>query len=385
MNHFPFLLIFAGIMVVLWARAVARASSKRSPQSSRKSVWSQQAPPAVVQAAKIESLGLTALVQQRNASDASRNYNSTTEVHMNPVSAVIFIIFIGGAVLSRLAGMPIGVTVVLALIGVFLGYSVKMAQQWERAVILRLGKLHAVKGPGLFILVPIFDQVATWIDQRIRTTEVNAEQALTRDTVPVNVDAIVFWMVHDAERAALEIADYVSAVQRVAQTSLREMIGSSVLSELLSDRKSADAALKEVIGAKTAEWGVTVNSVEIRDVAIPDNLQDAMSRQAQAEREKQARVTLGAAEEEVAQKFVNAARLYATNPEALQLRAMNIIYETTKERGATILMPTSMVDAMNPGAAAFALNMARIDSGKQPTPDATPSGTSVPQVPRAGG
>ncbi len=156
---------------------------------------------------------------------------------MNPISAVIFIIFIGGAVLSRLADMPISVTVVLALIGIFLGYSVKMAQQWERAVILRLGKLHAVKGPGLFILVPIFDQVATWIDQRIRTTEVNAEQALTKDTVPVNVDAIVFWMVHDAERAALEIADYVSAVQRVAQTSLREMIGSSVLSELLSERK----------------------------------------------------------------------------------------------------------------------------------------------------
>jgi regulator of protease activity HflC (stomatin/prohibitin superfamily) len=293
---------------------------------------------------------------------------------MNPISALVFIVFIGGAVLARLADMPIAVTIVLALIGIFLGYSIKMAQQWERAVILRLGKLHAVKGPGLFILIPVFDAVATWVDQRIRTTEVNAEQALTKDTVPVNVDAIVFWMVHDPERAALEIADYVSAVQRVAQTSLREMIGSSVLSELLSERKTADATLKEVIGSKTAEWGVTVNSVEIRDVAIPDNLQDAMSRQAQAEREKQARVTLGSAEEEVAQKFVNAARLYAASPEALQLRAMNIIYETTKERGATILMPSSMVDAMNPGAAAFALNMAKTDAAR-PT-------TSVPQVPR---
>src|SRR5579863_6722886 len=379
MRHFPFILIFAGMMIVLWARAVARGAAKKSTPSSGRSPWGQP-PPVVVQAAKIDSLAIATLVQQRKASDTIRTNNSNTEVHMNPVSAVIFIIFIGGAVLSRLAGMPISVTVVLALIGVFLGYSVKMAQQWERAVILRLGKLHAVKGPGLFILVPILDQVATWIDQRIRTTEVNAEQALTRDTVPVNVDAIVFWMVHDAERAALEIADYISAVQRVAQTSLREMIGSSVLSELLSDRKSADAALKEVIGAKTAEWGVTVNSVEIRDVAIPDNLQDAMSRQAQAEREKQARVTLGAAEEEVAQKFVNAAKLYASSPEALQLRAMNIIYETTKERGATILMPTSMVDAMNPGAAAFALNMARIDSGKQQAPDAP--ATSVPQVPK---
>jgi len=296
---------------------------------------------------------------------------------MNPISAVIFIIFVGGAVLSYLAHMPMGLTILLALIGIFLGYSVKMAQQWEKAVILRLGKLHSVKGPGLFILVPIVDQVAMWIDQRIRTTEFGAEQALTRDTVPVNVDAIIFWMVHDAERAALEIADYNSAVQRVAQTSLREMIGSTVLSDLLADRKRADAALKEVIGAKTAEWGVTVNSVEIRDVAIPAQLQDAMSRLAQAEREKQARVTLGAAEEEVAQRFVNAAKLYASSPEALQLRAMNIIYETTKERGATILMPTAMVDAMNPG---LALALAGKAAGlQQPAPSA-----SVPQVPRGG-
>jgi regulator of protease activity HflC (stomatin/prohibitin superfamily) len=298
---------------------------------------------------------------------------------MNAVSALIFIIFVGGAVLTYVAHMPIAITIVLALIGIFLGYSVKMAQQWERAVILRLGKLHAVKGPGLFILVPIFDQIAVWIDQRIRTSEFSAEQALTRDTVPVNVDAIVFWMVHNPEHAALRIADYNSAVQRMAQTSLREMIGSSTLSALLSERKEADANLKQVIGAKIAEWGVTVNSVEIRDIAIPANLQDAMSRQAQAERERQARVILGQAEEDVAQKFVNAAKLYAQNPEALQLRAMNIIYETTKERGITILMPSSMVDAMNPGAAAFALNMARNDAGR-PAPAAPPSGTSVPSA-----
>ena len=296
---------------------------------------------------------------------------------MNAISALIFVVFLGGALLSYAAHMPLAVTIVLALIGIFLGYSVKMAQQWERAVILRLGKLRAVKGPGLFILVPIIDQVTVWIDQRIRTSEFSAEQALTRDTVPVNVDAIVFWMVHDPERAALEIADYNSAVQRVAQTSLREMIGSSPLSDLLSERKEADATLKQVIGAKTAEWGVTVNSVEIRDVAIPANLQDAMSRQAQAERETQARVTLGAAEEEVAQRFVNAAKLYAQSPEALQLRAMNIIYETTKERGATILMPSSMVDAMNPGAAAFAMNMARIDGARAvASPAPPPAGTA---------
>jgi len=280
---------------------------------------------------------------------------------MNPISALVFLVFLGAAALSVLARLPVAVPVALAILGLLLGNSIKMAQQWERAVILRLGKLQAIKGPGLFILVPIIDAVTTWIDQRIRTTAVNAEQALTKDTVPVNVDAIVFWMVHDAERAALEIVDYASAVQRVAQTSLREMIGSSLLSELLSERAHADAMLRDAIGAKTAEWGVTVNSVEIRDVAIPATLQDAMSRQAQAEREKQARVILGSAEEEVAQKFVNAAKLYATSPQALQLRAMNIIYETTKERGATILMPSSMVDAMNPGAAAFALNMAKND------------------------
>jgi regulator of protease activity HflC (stomatin/prohibitin superfamily) len=308
---------------------------------------------------------------------------------MNAISTVIFLVFLGAAGLSVPAHMSLAVTIGLVVVGLFLGYSIKMAQQWERAVVLRLGKLHAVKGPGLFILVPIIDQVAMWIDQRIRTTAVNAEQALTMDTVPVNVDAIVFWMVHDPQRAALQIADYSSAVERVAQTSLREMIGSSVLSALLSERKEADATLKDVIGSKTADWGVTINSVEIRDVAIPANLQDAMSRQAQAEREKQARVILGSAEEEIAQKFVNAAKLYAQNPEALQLRAMNIIYETTKERGATILMPTSMVDAMNPGAAAFALNMARNDAAKpQPAPAPPPPSvppTSVPRVPRSDG
>ena len=382
-ENFRFIGIFVLLFVAWRWLAAAMKSSQRNGKTNFSGPWNAPAPASVRRAMAVDSLGLTSAIRAsaiRAAQQKSQDtvfQQSQTEVHMNPISALVFIVFVGGAVLSHLAGLPIGITIVLALTGIFLGYSIKMAQQWERAVILRLGKLQAVKGPGLFILIPIVDAVATWIDQRIRTTEVNAEQALTKDTVPVNVDAIVFWMVHDAERAALEIADYNSAVQRVAQTSLREMIGSSVLSELLSERKTADANLKEVIGAKTAEWGVTVNSVEIRDVAIPDNLQDAMSRQAQAEREKQARVILGSAEEEVAQKFVNAAKLYASSPEALQLRAMNIIYETTKERGATILMPTSMVDAMNPGAAAFALNMARTDAG-QPA-------ASVPSVPRKDG
>jgi regulator of protease activity HflC (stomatin/prohibitin superfamily) len=237
----------------------------------------------------------------------------------------------------------------IALSAVLTPTSLLMADQWEKAVVLRLGKLHAIRGPGLFFVVPFIDAVAVWLDQRIQTTEFNAEQALTADTVPANIDAILFWQVHDPEKAALEITNYQQAILRVAQTSLREMIGASPLSALLADRKKADKLLQEEIGRKTAEWGVAAISVEIRDVSIPAALQEAMSRQAQAEREKAARVLLGSAEEEIAQKFLAAANTYAKNPAALQLRAMNIIYETTKERGATILIPSGMVDAMNPG------------------------------------
>jgi regulator of protease activity HflC (stomatin/prohibitin superfamily) len=230
-----------------------------------------------------------------------------------------------------------------------------MANVWQKFVILRMGKLQSVKGAGLFVIIPVIDTVVAIIDGRIQTTAFNAEQALTKDTVPVNVDAIIFWHVHDAEKAALAITNYREAIDRVAQTSLREMIGSSMLAALLSDRKEADEQLKDEIGRKTAPWGISVSSVEIRDVAIPVALQDAMSRQAQAEREKQARVILGSAEAAIAGKFVEAAAIYAGHPVALQLRAMNIIYETTKERGATILMPTSMVDSLNPAVATLGL------------------------------
>jgi len=238
---------------------------------------------------------------------------------------------------------------VLLLFAALTPVSLLMAKQWEKAVVLRFGKLHGIRGPGLFFIIPFVDNVTAWIDQRIQTIEFNAEQALTKDTVPANIDAILFWQVHDPERAALEITDYRSAILRVAQTSLREMIGASPLSALMSERKLADQKLKDEIGRKTADWGVSAISVEIRDVAIPSALQDAMSRQAQAEREKEARVILGSAEQLVAQKFLEAANIYAQNPAALQLRAMNIIYESTKERGATILIPSAMVDCMNPG------------------------------------
>ena len=272
----------------------------------------------------------------------------------SPSGIIAFIMFAAAAgafYWASMHEMPLfyGLGVVLALIGLLTPLSLQIANQWERAVVLRLGRLEGIRGPGMFFIVPFIDVVTVWIDQRIQTTEFNAEQALTRDTVPTNIDAILFWQVHDPERAALEITDYRQAIGRVAQTSLREMIGSSPLTILLSDRKNADVLLKEEIGRKTAGWGITVISVEIRDVAIPDALQDAMSRQAQAEREKEARVILGAAELEIAQKFLDAANIYAGNPAALQLRAMNIIYETTKERGATILIPTMMVDSMNAG------------------------------------
>ena len=271
-----------------------------------------------------------------------------------PAALLMAVLILAGA-LSVAAGASSGnlaffwFAAILFISGVLVPMSLKMANQWERAVVLRLGRLEGVKGPGMFWIIPFIDDVTAWLDQRIQTTEFNAEQALSKDTVPVDVDAVVFWQIHDAERAALEITDYRSAISRVAQTSLREMVGSSLLSTLLSDRKRGDELLREEIGRKTADWGVTAISVEIRDIGVPAALQDAMSRVAQAQREAAARIHLGQAELEVAQKFVEAADIYARSPTALQLRAMNIIYETTKERGATILMPTAMVDAMNPG------------------------------------
>ncbi|MGN8159576.1 slipin family protein [Salinisphaera sp. RV14] len=285
---------------------------------------------------------------------------------MNPITLFCVALCIAAAaaagfwVSPYLAGVFVLAAVVVAL-------SLKMANVWQKFVILRMGKLQSVRGEGLFAIIPVMDTVVAVIDQRIQTTGFNAEQALTRDTVPVNVDAIIFWHVHDAEKAALAITNYRQAIDQVAQTSLREMIGSSMLAALLSDRKDADEQLKLEIGAKTAPWGITVSSVEIRDVAIPEALQDAMSRQAQAEREKQARVILGSAEAAIAGKFVEAAQTYAGHPQALQLRAMNIIYETTKERGATILIPSAMVDSLNPSSATLAFALA---GQAVPNPDA---------------
>ncbi len=276
---------------------------------------------------------------------------------MNPITSFLVFLCLVAAIV---VGYFIDPYLACALVAVaaVIGASLKMANAWQKFVVLRMGKLQSVKGAGLFAIIPVIDTVIAVIDSRIQTTAFNAEQALTRDTVPVNVDAIIFWHVLDAEKAALAITNYREAINQVAQTSLREMIGSSMLTALLSDRKEADEQLKVAIGAKTAPWGISVSSVEIRDVAIPEALQDAMSRQAQAEREKQARVILGSAEAAIAGQFVEAANIYEGHPWALQLRAMNIIYETTKERGATILMPSSMVDSLNPSAATLAFALA---------------------------
>jgi regulator of protease activity HflC (stomatin/prohibitin superfamily) len=248
-----------------------------------------------------------------------------------PAALLAFLLFVLAAICAEEAVRNgvfalFWVAGVFVLLGVLTPMSLKMANQWERAVVLRLGRLHSVQGPGMFFILPFMDDVSAWLDQRIQTTEFNAEQALSKDTVPVDVDAVVFWQIHDPERAALEITDYRSAISRVAQTSLREMVGSSLLSSLLADRKQGDELLREEIGRKTADWGVTAISVEIRDIGVPSALQDAMSREAQAQREAAARIHLGQAEQLVAQKFVEAAEIYARSPAALQLRAMNIIY-----------------------------------------------------------
>ena len=235
------------------------------------------------------------------------------------------------------------------LLGLVLMPAPRIAQQWDRAVVLRFGRFVGLRGPGLFWITPFVDRVSTWIDQRTITTSFAAEQTLTSDTVPVNVDAVLFWMVHDAEKAALEVQDYEQAVSWAAQTALRDIIGRTTLTELLRGRERIETELQQLIDQRSNPWGVTVSSVEMRDVVIPGALQDAMSREAQAAREKQARIILGQAELEIAHSFQEAAKSYHDNPTALHLRAMNMLYEGLKEKGALMLIPSSAVESMGMG------------------------------------
>ena len=250
-----------------------------------------------------------------------------------------------------------------ALLGAGLGWlislSPRVARQWERAVVLRLGRYVGLRGPGLFWIVPLMDTVSSWIDQRVITTSFAAEQTLTLDTVPVNVDAVLFWMVHDPEKAALEVQDYRQAVSWAAQTGLRDIIGRTPLTELLKGRERIEADLQKLIDARSNPWGVTVQSVEMRDVVIPESLQDAMSREAQAAREKQARIILGEAEVEIAQLFEQASQAYIKNPTALHLRAMNILYEGIKEKGALMLVPSTAVESLGMGGLLGAASLQR--------------------------
>jgi len=267
----------------------------------------------------------------------------------NIISVFVFLGFAGAGALNAVAirhPLPI---VPWIIAGIIAAQSPKIAQQWERAIVLRLGRFHAMRGPGLFWILPFIDTVSAWIDQRTITTSFAAEQTLTSDTVPVNVDAVLFWMVHDPKKAALEVQYYSGAVSWAAQTALRDIIGRTGLTDLLRGREKIEHELQQLIDARSNPWGITVQSVEMRDVVIPNALQDAMSREAQAAREKQARIILGQAEMEIAHSFEEAARSYQNNPTALHLRAMNMLYEGLKEKGALMLIPSSAVESMGMG------------------------------------
>src|SRR3989304_620880 len=272
------------------------------------------------------------------------------------------LIFLVGVVLSVAMGLlaaqvpaPAGSGYLVLAAGLVASFIVslapRLAEQWEKGVVLRLGKFAGLKGPGLFWIIPLIDRVAFWVDLRVRTTGFAAEKTLTKDTVPINVDAVLFWIVTDARKAALEVANYEDVVAWAAQTALRDIMGTKILADILTGRESIDEQLRKLIDERTHDWGITVKSVEIRDVVIPPALEDAMSRQAQGEREKLARVILGDAEVEIAEKFEKASEHYLKNPVAFQLRAMNLLYEGVKERGSLMIVPSPMVQSMMGGAA----------------------------------
>ena len=267
----------------------------------------------------------------------------------NVVSVAVFLVFSVPGVLLTLSTKSPAYAIVGGVLGLVGAMSPRVAQQWERAIVLRLGKFVGLRGPGLFWIVPFIDTVARLIDQRVITTGFAAEQTLTMDTVPVNVDAVLFWVVYDAEKAALEVQNYSVAIGWAAQTALRDIIGRTSLADLLRGRDKIEEELQKLIDARTTPWGVTVQSVEMRDIVIPSQLQEAMSREAQAAREKRARIILGEAEMEIAHSFETAARVYQDNPTALHLRAMNMLYEGLKEKGALMLVPSTAVESMGMG------------------------------------
>ncbi|MGD2251546.1 MAG: slipin family protein [Anaerolineales bacterium] len=282
------------------------------------------------------------------------------------VSVAIWLILMMVSAVAGLGMPPLGLpswavgltVVVLNLIGLFMLFAIKVADQWEKAVVLRVGRFTGLRGPGMFWVIPVIDRIPVWIDHRVMVTPFSAEKTLTKDTVPVDVDAVLFWLVWDAEKAALEVEDYQVAIAWAAQTALREVIGQMDLADILVGRARMDRDLQKIIDERTTPWGVTVQSVEIRDIVIPQELEDAMSRQAQAERERQARVILGESEKQIAHSFAEASQAYADNPTALHLRAMNMLFEGLQEKGALVIVPSSAVDTMNLGGLAGVTSLA---------------------------
>jgi regulator of protease activity HflC (stomatin/prohibitin superfamily) len=265
------------------------------------------------------------------------------------IGRLLFVIcMLAGVLITAATKNPAGMIAGAAL-GIYLMFAIKVVRQWEKVALLRLGKYVGLRGPGIFFMIPIVETLSAYVDQRVRVASVSAESTLTRDTVPVNVDAIVFWLVWNAEKSILEVENFVDAINMSAQTALRESIGRHQLAQMITERETMGRELQRILDEKTNPWGITVQSVEIRDVRIPAGLEDAMSRQAQAERERQARIILGQAEKEISDSFVQAAASYAENPVALHLRAMNMLYEAIKERGSMVIVPSSAVETMGLG------------------------------------
>jgi regulator of protease activity HflC (stomatin/prohibitin superfamily) len=296
--------------------------------------------------------------------------SAETSSSSNSVAITVIIILLAvsiGLYLLKITGIPVMVTMVI--VSLLIGSSIKIADQWEKAVVLRMGKYSGLKGPGLFFIIPILDQISTYIDQRVRVTEFRAEQTLTKDTVPVNVDAVVYWTVWDVEKAALEVQEYVRAISYIAQTDLRDIIGKHELADLLQDREKIAEDLQKTLDSNTNPWGITCQMVGIRDIIIPQALADAMSKQAQAERERKARVILGTAETEIAEKFAKASEQYADNPIALHLRGMNMLYEGLKEKGSMVIVPSSALDSMNLGVIGGLVSLAKDNIPKKKLPE----------------
>ena len=278
----------------------------------------------------------------------------------NPISLTVLLVLISvSIILSVLLIVNVQVFVLLILFSGLLATSIRIADQWERAVVLRMGKFKGLRGPGPFMIIPIIDSVSAYIDQRVRVSAFKAEQTLTKDTVPVNVDAVVYWTVWDVEKAALEVQEYQRAIEHIAQTGLRDTIGKHELSTLLQERDKIAEDLQHVLDRNTNPWGITCQTVGINDIAIPQDLADAMSKEAQAERERRARVILGTAETEIAEKFELASRKYTNNPVALHLRGMNMLFEGLKEKGSMVIVPSSALDSMNLGAMGGLVSLAK--------------------------